>query len=160
MDTFDSHVPTHLVNHKINETILERAKVLNAIGERDMAVISLEKLIKRNQKRSLKEKGILSRVAKLLAKLQNGSEQEYLDMAVKISEEPGRELYSKNLVKLGLFMEKEYQSHQDFMESTAFQLKKECVQKIPSKRKEKSQRKLTDDEREERLKEYVLEGEL
>ena len=149
-----------LVNDRVNETVLERAKVLNAIGERDMAVISLTSLMEKNQKRSLKEKGILSRAAKLLAKLQDGLEQKYLDMAVKISEEPGRELYSRNLVKLGLFMERKYQSHQDFMESNAFQLKKECVEKIPPKRKERSQRKMTDDEREERLREYVLEAEL
>uniref|UniRef100_A0AC34R4Y1 Non-specific serine/threonine protein kinase n=1 Tax=Panagrolaimus sp. JU765 TaxID=591449 RepID=A0AC34R4Y1_9BILA len=144
LDTFDFHVKKCVFPETLNETFLERAKILDVIGERDVAIFSLT-LLKDRKRPTTKEQLILSRASKLLAKLQVDMKESHLQAAVAMSKESGRELYCKNLVKLGLFLETKYQDYQDYMESPAFQLKLDCIKEIkidnPSKGRTQEEKK-------------------
>lgn len=140
------------------EIELERAKTFIANNDPDMAAFLLTELTKRISDEIVADKvaNNVSRAYKLLSKLQPEECLNHLSKAAKIAART--DLYSKNLVKLAMFSENEYQTMQEYMEGSAFKQKQEFVNECSASTPKQTVRRQRN--RDDNLKDHVLKKEL
>uniref|UniRef100_A0A914YL59 PI3K/PI4K catalytic domain-containing protein n=1 Tax=Panagrolaimus superbus TaxID=310955 RepID=A0A914YL59_9BILA len=114
------------------EIAIERAKTLVSNNDSDMAAFLLTELTDTANTKRISERIAknVSRAYKLLGKLQPENCLNHLTVASKVTSK--NELFHKNLLKLAIFSENDYQTTQDYMESSAFKLKQEFIDDFSS----------------------------